>query len=665
MSDLEKVNGLGPKTIKKLNDLSINSIEDLLLCFPKSYKIQKKTPIEQVKINQVVSIDVEVLSKATIFFFRKNLSKLTFKAQSQGQSFRIDIFNRHYLSSQIYPSVKLVVTGRFKERFNAFTASDIVLEKNYEEGIIAQYQLGDIKDGRIKKVIHQLLIDNILINETLPKELLVSRKLEPINQLIRYIHIPNDEMELSRAIYRLKYEELILFALRIELIKGLQKSSQSFIKHYNIDLVKDFIKEIGFELTKGQKEATNEIFRDLRSSKQMNRLLQGDVGSGKTIVAVLASLAVVSAKSQVAIMAPTLVLAHQHYLVFEKYLKTYNVNIALLTSESPAKEKRQILSDISNHKIDIIIGTHALIQENIEFLNLGLAIIDEQHRFGVEQRKKLRQKGYYPDLLLMSATPIPRSLAISIFESSDISQITEKPLGRKSIITKVYEYSQMKSIYQLIRQEINLNHQVYVVCPLIEESQNSNRFSTEEVYQLLSKKFDPNLMDILHGKLSDKDKIKILNRFQKNQIKILVSTSLIEVGVHVDNATTMLIMNANTFGLAQLHQLRGRIGRSDLQSYCCLIVDDGLEDLDRLSILENTDDGFKISEYDLKLRGPGEVFGNNQAGVPKFNFANLIEDEALLKNALEDAQKIISSEDKKSKELYDKVFQTIESYHLD
>ena len=397
----------------------------------------------------------------------------------------------------------------------------------------------------------------------------------------------------------------------------------------------------------------------------MNRLLQGDVGSGKTIVAVLAALAAVTAGQQVAVMAPTLVLAHQHYSVFKQYLSDYQINIVLLTSEISLKEKGNILEGIRKNDVNIVIGTHALIQEQIEFMQLGLAIIDEQHRFGVEQRKKLRIKGYYPDILLMSATPIPRSLAISVFESSDISQITEKPLGRKPIITEIVEYSKMDKIYKLIEKELILKNQVYVICPLIEESDHSNYYSVSEIYKIFANKFKQYQTEALHGKMNDSEKVSILNRFKLGQTQILVSTTVIEVGVHIDQATTMVIMNANAFGLAQLHQLRGRIGRSDLQSYCCLVVDEGIEDLDRLKILEQTDDGFMISEYDLKLRGPGEVFGKNQAGIPNFNFANIVEDEELLKIALEDAKEILIKTDNASKSLKDKVIQTIESYHLD
>ena len=665
MDNLTDIKGLGPATKEKLNNASIYSIEDLLLSFPKSYKIQKLESIHQVKIKETVSLEVEVVNKPSVFFFRKNLTKLSVKVNIQEQVFKVDIFNRHFLSKILIPKTNIVITGQFKENFRVFTASDIVLRKNFEEGIIPQYQFQDIKDGRIRKVIELLLEMNYTIDESLPDFLIKKRHISNINDIIRYIHKPLNNPQLEKALYRLKYQELIEFALRIELIKSNQKVSKLLKKTYNIEKVRDFITHIGFELTNGQKQATNDIFLDLKSEQQMNRLLQGDVGSGKTIFAVLAALAAVTAGQQVAVMAPTLVLAHQHYSVFKQYLSDYQINIVLLTSEISLKEKGNILEGIRKNDVNIVIGTHALIQEQIEFMQLGLAIIDEQHRFGVEQRKKLRIKGYYPDILLMSATPIPRSLAISVFESSDISQITEKPLGRKPIITEIVEYSKMDKIYKLIEKELILKNQVYVICPLIEESDHSNYYSVSEIYKIFANKFKQYQTEALHGKMNDSEKVSILNRFKLGQTQILVSTTVIEVGVHIDQATTMVIMNANAFGLAQLHQLRGRIGRSDLQSYCCLVVDEGIEDLDRLKILEQTDDGFMISEYDLKLRGPGEVFGKNQAGIPNFNFANIVEDEELLKIALEDAKEILIKTDNASKSLKDKVIQTIESYHLD
>lgn len=665
MGKLIDLKGLGKATESKLNASSIYSIEDLLMCFPKVYKDQNIQSIENIKLKENVTIKAVVETRPNIFFFRKNLSKLSVNVNSGNQQFRVDIFNRHFMSKLLHPNIEIVITGQFKNSFKAFTANEMVLAKYYEEGIIPQYKLNDIPDGRMRKIVSQALSESHHITEDIPDFILDKRRILGINQVIRLIHHPKNYDELEHALYRLKYEELMRFGVRIELIKRQRFLKSYSRKQYQINLVKALIKTIGFELTQSQKDATNDIFRDLKSPHQMNRLLQGDVGSGKTIVAILAAYASVTAGYQVAVMAPTLVLSHQHYQVFSQYLDALGVRIKLLTSEVAKKERDQILDQIQNHQVDILIGTHALIQDDMMFSDLGFVIIDEQHRFGVEQRKKLRIKGRYPDLLLMSATPIPRSLAISIFESSDVSQITEKPKGRKTIRTKIVLDSDISVVFDRVVDEVEKKHQIYVICPLINENDDSAYYSVEETMSMFKNRFPQYHVAMLHGQMKDHEKMEVLTQFQRGNIQVLVSTTVIEVGIHVDAATTMVIMNANAFGLAQLHQLRGRIGRSDLQSYCYLLVNEGSEDEKRLQILEKEDDGFKISSYDLRLRGPGEVFGKHQAGIPHFNFANLIDDGELLKKALSDAKLLADSLDPLAEQLKKQVIQTIESYHLD
>jgi ATP-dependent DNA helicase RecG len=665
MRELNKVKGVGPKTYEKFKESSIDTIEDLLLYFPKNYKVQEIKSIHMAKLNESISISARILDKPKIFFFRKNLSKMTLNVFSEGQKFKVDIFNRHFLAKVLFKNVDIVVTGKFRKDFRSFLASEIVLKKNYKEGIIPEYKIKDIKDGRIRNIISNIFEQHFYISETLPDPILDKRDIDGIQEVVSYIHLPQTKEQLNKALYRLKYQELLEFAIRIELIRKQKLGKSHAHKSYDIAKVKNLIKDIKFELTPSQKQATNEIFKDLKSSFQMNRLLQGDVGSGKTIVSILAAYACVTADHQVAVMAPTLVLANQHYKIFNQYLEKHGVKVEILTSETKNNDKKILLEKLASGHIDIIIGTHALIQEDIDFSDLGLAVIDEQHRFGVEQRKKLREKGYEPDLLLMSATPIPRTLAISIFESSDISQIIEKPVGRIPVKTKILEDQAIEKVYKHIEKEINLDHQVFVVCPLIHENEDSPYYSVEEMQRLLNKRFGQINVGILHGQLDDSLKRIQLERFKNKDIKILVSTTVVEVGVHVDDATLMVIMNANAFGLAQLHQLRGRIGRNDMASHCYLVINQDLEDQDRLKILEKTDDGFEISAYDLKLRGPGEVFGRNQAGIPNFNFANLINDDELLKIALEDARDMIHMEDSQSKRMINQVKKQLDSYHLD
>ena len=665
MDKLIDISGLGKITYDKLKKHSISSIEDLLFTFPKKYTINKLNTLDQAKLNQEISLSVKVYKKPKIYFIRKNLTKLDFKAISGNKIFNVTIFNRHYLTKFLYKNQEVVITGKFKKNFNYFTASDLVLKKNFQEGIIPIYNIEDISEGRIKKIINNTLKYNYHLKDFTPNYLLEKHNLPDINTIIKSIHKPKSKFDLNKALYRLKYDELLQFSLRIELINQYNKTKNTVSKDYNIDLVRKFISTLFFELTKDQKQATNEIFRDLKSMKQMNRLLQGDVGSGKTIVAILAALAVVSANYQVAIMAPTLVLAKQHYKVFTNYLLEYNVKIKLLTSEVSLKNKGKIINSIKKQDIDIIIGTHALIQDNINFKKLGLVVIDEQHRFGVEQRRSLRIKGLNPDILLMSATPIPRSLAISIFESSDISQIKEKPSGRQRVNTKIVNFANLDKIYEAINRELNNNHQIFFICPLIKENDNSNYYSVNEIYNILSKYYDNTIISFLHGKMSDEEKTKVLDDFYKNKTKILISTTVIEVGIDVENASMMVIMNANAFGLAQLHQLRGRIGRNELEAYCYLVLDEENEDIERINILQNHFDGFKISELDLKLRGPGEVFGKNQAGIPNFNYANIIEDKKLLRLTRIDAKTILNDNNYEAKQYKKKIIKTLDSYNLD
>ncbi|MGM0495733.1 MAG: ATP-dependent DNA helicase RecG [Bacillota bacterium] len=665
MLKLTEISGIGKITFEKLKKHSIYSIEDLLYAFPKKYKINKLDSLDKAKLNQETSLTVKVKGKPKIYFIRKNLTKLTFKALSGKKIFNVTIFNRHFLSKSLFINQNVVITGKFKNNFDNFTASDLVLKKNYQEGIIPIYNLGDIPEGRVKKIINNTLNLSYRLEETTPKYLLEKHKLPEINTIITSIHKPKSKTDLAKALYRLKYDELLNFSLRIELINEYNNNTRTELKKYNISLVREFINSLPFELTQDQKQATNEIFKDLKSTKQMNRLLQGDVGSGKTIVALLAALAIVSADYQVAIMAPTLVLAKQHFLVFKNYLHDFGINIALLTSEVNSKKRVEIINGIENQNVNIIIGTHALIQTDLNYQKLGLVIIDEQHRFGVEQRKILREKGLNPDILLMSATPIPRSLAISIFESSDISQIKEKPAGRQTVKTEIVNLENLNYIYSAINKELEKNHQIYFICPLINESDNNNYYSVNETYNLLLQHFDEKILSYLHGKMTDEEKTKVLDDFYSNKTKILISTTVIEVGIDVEKASMMVIMNANAFGLAQLHQLRGRIGRNNLQSYCYLAVDEENEQKERINILKNHYDGFEISEMDLKLRGPGEVFGKNQAGIPNFNYANIIEDKQLLSITKADAKTLIRNNDYQAKKLTEKIIKTLDSYNLD
>jgi len=662
---LEKIKGFGKVTLKKLNDLNINSIQDLLLTFPKKYEINKIESIEDKELNKQMTLEVEVLGVPKIYYIRKKLTKLTFQAKSLQIVFNITIFNREFMSSFIKLKEKLIVTGKFLKNYNNFSANNITLKQNYQEGILPVYNLRDITENRIRNGIKNVFDTTYHIEDSLPDYLKIKNNFPTLNSSIKLIHQPSSLMEINLVKQRMAYEEFLFFAVRIEMIKRISQRIKTPKKEYDIVKVKELIKTLPYELTKDQKAVTNEIFIDFHKDTSMNRLLQGDVGSGKTIVAIISSYAVVTSGYQVAILAPILVLAKQHFSSFNSVLSKFNVKIEILTSETLTKEKIQILNSVNNGEIQIIIGTHSLLQENITFKNLGFVVIDEQQRFGVEQRKKIREKGINPDILMMSATPIPRTLAISMFESTEVSLIKEKPNNRKLVKTEVIDFEDIKKAYTIIDRELAKGRQTYIICPLIQENENKNTIAIEEAYRMLSNRFKTVKIDILHGKMSDFDKERVLDDFYNNITNILVSTTVVEVGVNVSNASTMIIFNANNFGLAQLHQLRGRIGRNDYPAWCYLVVDNFVEDIDRLKILEESNNGFEISEYDLQIRGPGEVFGFSQSGVPNFQFANIITDTELRENAFEDAKALIDRKDEKSRKIYSRVLKTIESYNLD
>ncbi len=666
MSQLIEVKGIGPKISAKLKNQGIETINDLLFSFPAKYETHKIHSFDSVELNTECTLEVTVKARSKIYFIRKNLDKLSVQVETNRIVFQVSIFNRRFLAKALQPGVEIIITGKFLKNYSSFTASNIVLKKNYQPGILPIYGLNDIKDANFRKIIREVMSFDTKLAETLPKRILSKHQIPNINDLIQIIHNPKSEHDIHISKKRIIYEELLHFALKMESLKKLNQSIVTKAKKYDINLVRDFISKLPFTLTKDQQQATNEIFKDLKKPNQMNRLLQGDVGSGKTIVSIIASLAVVSANVQVAIMAPTLVLAKQHYETFQKYLTSYGVKIRLLTSDLAVQTKRLIMDEMKRNEVHIIIGTQSLIQESIDFHNLGFVVIDEQHRFGVNQRKELRLKGSIPDVLLMSATPIPRTLAISIYKDLDISFIKQKPEGRLDIETDIIEYEELDKLLVQVEKELKKGHQAYFICPKILDSETSLKISVEELNIVLQNKIGQKYrIDVLHGKMSDQDKTIVLDRFYRNSTDTLISTTVVEVGVDVKNATVMVIVNANSFGLAQLHQLRGRIGRDEFQSYCYLVVDNLLESSERLQILKETNDGFLISEYDLSLRGPGEVFGNTQSGIPSFKMANLVNDQEILEQAFVDAIDIIGSQDILSRKLTNKAIKANDSYNLD
>ncbi len=646
MSDLLSIKGIGPKLKTKLNRNNIYDCFDIINRFPSRYEVYRLSTLKDAPEGARVTLEGKVSSVAVVNYIRKNFNRLSFDLMIEDRNFKVAIFNRDYLRNILSIGEDIVVTGTIDRMKNTFTATTLKLKKNFKNEIEPIYNVEGVGDSQFQKLVQLSITEYAhLIKDELPSSLISKYRLITYKELLNIVHSPVSSKDLIKIERRIKYEELFKFQFKMQYLKLKNKSRKSLIKKYDINLIKEFIKSLPFTLTSDQKQATNEIIKDIKSPYVMNRLLEGDTGSGKTVVSAISVLTVLSAGFQVAMMAPTEILAKQHYLTFKEYFKSYDYNIVYLSGKLTTKERNERLDKISSSPNTLIIGTHALFSNDVRYNNLGYVITDEQHRFGVNQRKKLREKGFNPDVLYMTATPIPRTLAISLFGDMDISIIKERPKDRVKVDTKLFRSSEMDLVYLLIDEQLKNNHQVYVVTPLILESETLDLSNAQKVYRELSDKFCDYYVGMLHSKIHQDDKEHVMELFKKNEINILVSTTVIEVGVDVANATLMVVLNSDRFGLSQLHQLRGRIGRSNLKSYCLLVYNDKSESKSRLEILEKTDDGFRISEEDLKIRGPGDFFGLRQSGELKFSRASIVEDSHILEIARDDAMEILSNRD--------------------
>ena len=631
--ELEKIKGLGPSTINKLTKLNIYNTNDLINYYPYKYNIY--TPNKLDDNNETLNINAKVVESPKVFFLRKNFTRLSFKALVGNILITVVIFNRHFLKQHLQPDKEICLIGKYNKLKNTFTASDILLHPLTETLIEPKYHL---TDKLTNSIIHKIILSCLdkHENSSLPEKYVEKYQLINNELSFKYIHNPKTIEQIKQAQTRIKYEELFNYMFKINYLKQKRNIEENtIIKEFDKDKLNEFLNNLPFTLTIDQKKALEDIIEDFNKPKRMNRLVLGDVGSGKTIVAFLALYINYLAGYQGAFMAPTEVLAEQHMREAKKLFP--NLNIELLTISVDKKAKKEILTRLEANQIDIIIGTHALIEDSVLFNNLGLVITDEQHRFGVNQRKNLQNKGNLVDVIYMSATPIPRTLALTIFGDMEISEIKAKPAGRKEILTKQYSFKEIKEVLHKCLEEIQKGYQVYVVAPLIEGESES--YSVNLLYEKFNEAFNNKIkIETLHGKKSSKEKQDIIDNFKNNQTKILISTTVIEVGVDVKNATTIIIFNAERFGLATLHQLRGRVGRNDIQSYCYLISDSETE---RLKILENSNDGFFISEKDFELRGSGDIFGTLQSGEQIFKMANLKTDYKILAAANKDSQEFI------------------------
>ena len=641
---LSDVKGIGPKTETLLNKIGIFSFDDLVTHYPFRYEILKRSNLKDEETLEKVIIDGKVESIPILVRFKGNLNKLNIRLATKDGVVGVSIFNRAFLKPNLKIGTSIIAIGKYDKQRNILTASEIKFGSlSNKETIEPVYHTTSGITGKVlaSYINNALLKYGNQITDNIPKYLLDRYNFNNKKTDLNIVHNPPDFEKLKESMIRLKYEELFEFTFKINYLKEQNKKNDVGIKRKcNRKELDKIIKNLPFKLTDDQKKALDEIIDDLSSDHKMNRLLQGDVGSGKTIVAFLAMYYNSICGYQSALMAPTEILAIQHYNNIKELFKDLNVEIALLTGSISKKEKQDIYKRLESGEISVVIGTHALIQEDVKYGNLGLVITDEQHRFGVNQRANLKNKGIAVDVLYMSATPIPRTYALTIYGDMDISTIKQLPSGRKPVKTVVKSEKEMKDVLTSMHEELKNNHQIYVIAPLIEQSDNSDMTNVYNLRDKMNLAFGSKYnIDIVHGKMKPEAKELIMGEFKQNKINILISTTVIEVGVDVENATMIVIFDAERFGLSTLHQLRGRVGRGDTQSYCVLVAKESEE---RLRFLENTSDGFEISEYDFQTRGEGDLFGTRQSGELGLKMANIKRDFKMLLKAKEDADEFIN-----------------------
>ena len=643
MKELIDIEGVGTKTIELLNKLGINTIDDLLHYYPYRYDILKRSDITNLNDGDKIIIDGIVEGQPTTIFLSSKLKKIIFRINTKTTILNVTIYNKTYLYQELKCGKEVTIIGKYDKTKNTVVASDIRFDKLPMTPKIEPiyYTTSGLSRKSISKFISSVLREDYNVIDYIPDYLSDKYNFMSKKQAIYNVHMPIDILDLKKARQRIKYEELFMYMLKINYLKRkIIQDNTAIERKIDREKIKEFIRALPFELTSDQLIAVDDILTDLESTKRMNRLLQGDVGSGKTIVAFITTYANYLSNYQTALMAPTEILAKQHYDNAKKVFKNTDMKIELLTSSLTNKKKEEIYNKLYNNEIDLIIGTQAIIQDKVNFANLGLVITDEQHRFGVNQRNSFKNKGITPDILSMSATPIPRTYALTIYGDMDVSSIKTKPEGRIPVKTYLKKEKDILEVLNLMKQELDKHHQVYVIAPQIEDNENDNE-TVEKLQEKMTTAFGK-LFTIksVHGKMEPEEKEQVMKEFEKGEVNILISTTVIEVGVNVANASMIVIFNANMFGLSTLHQLRGRVGRSNIESYCVLIAKQNLE---KLKILEKTNDGFEISEYDFQNRGEGDLFGIRQSGDTGLIMANINRDFKMLVRAKDDAEEFIDT----------------------
>ena len=642
--DLNIIKGVGDKALLYLSKLNLYTVNDLLFYYPYRYNFIKIVPLLEAYDNVVVTIKGIVDTEPHISYINRHLNKMVFRINTDGYLVNVVIFNRSFYKNNLKIGRMVNLIGKYDRQRNMFTANDIKFEIINDFKIEPVYHLvKGLKSKGLSKLINECFNMNVEVDDYIPEY--IRQKYEFIDKLkaAYYIHFPPNVATLKKAKLRAIYEELFVFMFKMNYLKYQYELDNTGLSRNVLKTkVDEFINTLPFQLTIDQQKAVSDIYNDLLSPKRMNRLILGDVGSGKTCVASIGMYINYLSGYQSALMAPTEILARQHYESVTAMFKDTPLKIALLVGSMKKSEKNKVYEALQDGQIDILIGTHALISNDVKFANLGLVITDEQHRFGVNQRSNLQNKGIKCDVLYLSATPIPRTYALTIYGDMDTSIIKSKPNGRKDIITKAIKEKDLKVVLQHMVDEIKQGHQIYVVAPLIEDEEgNSNLNDVVKLKEKFDMAFNHKIkVEILHGKMKNSDKDTIMEEYKKGSIKVLISTTVIEVGVDVKNSTMMVIFNAERFGLATLHQLRGRVGRNDVQSYCYLISN---LDVDRLKVMEESNDGFYISEKDFELRGEGDLFGTRQSGDMVFKLADIRRDFKILVQCKKDANEFIKN----------------------
>ncbi len=647
MGALSAVKGIGPKSEFLLNKLNLYTIDDLVTHYPFRYDKLVRGDLSKTEDGEHIVIDGRIESVPVLLRFKGGLNKMNFRLVTDSGIVGVSIFNRAFLKTQLLVGTGITVIGKLDKGKNIITASDIKfgLLSNQMKIEPVYHCTNGLSNKNMSSYINMALMSHGKeILDDIPSYLIDKYHFTNKKIALNILHNPPSEEKLKEASIRLKYEELFSFMFKINYLKKKNRSMNTgWSKDIDRSKIEELMAKLPFTLTEDQKKATWEILDDLNKPHQMNRLLQGDVGSGKTVVSFIAMYAAYLGGYQSALMAPTEILATQHYHNLKNLFKDSSVSISLLTGSISKKEKQEIYQGLLDGSIHMVVGTHALIQEEVEYQNLGLVITDEQHRFGVNQRANLRNKGREPDILYMSATPIPRTYALTIYGDMDISTIKERPKGRQPITTMVKTTKEMKETLTMMLEELKQGHQIYVIAPLIEDSDNSDLTNVYELRDKMNLAFGSRYrIDLIHGKMKAEAKDLVMQEFLKNEVHILISTTVVEVGVDVPNATMMVIFDANRFGLSTLHQLRGRVGRGSAASKCILIGD---HDTKRLSIMETVDDGFLISEEDFKLRGHGDLFGTKQSGDMTFKIADVRQDYKILLQAKTDSEEYLLNAD--------------------